>query len=88
LALARAAQRSVGLAAPPRTAMDGKAKPGSKSKSSGKKRSRRRPTVRALKAVKELKATQPDEPTPAPASEMAEVVSAVVNPSSGKEHEA
>jgi hypothetical protein len=86
LALARAAQRSVGLAAPPRPTAGGKDKPGRKSKSSGRKRSRRRPTIRALKAVKDLKEMPPDEP--APASETAEAVSAAVNPSSGKEHEA
>ena len=78
LALARAAQRSVGLAAPPRPVASGKGKTGSNSKPSGKRRRRRRPTVRALKAAKELQATPPDEP--APALEMAETVSAAANP--------
>jgi hypothetical protein len=55
-ALVRAAQRTIGLTAPPAVA--------TKPDRSGKKRRQRKPTVRALKAAQVLK-----EPTPAPSVE-------------------
>jgi hypothetical protein len=82
LALARASQRTVGLPTPAKNEATGQGKVNSNSNSkrkslSGKKRCKRRPTVRALKAAEVLRNTQP-----ASASSIAETVSATTNPSS------
>jgi hypothetical protein len=79
LALARASQRTVGLSMPPRSTATGKGKANSPGPPpAGKKRGTRRPTVRALKAAQTLRDMQPDEP--APASSVAETVSATTGP--------
>jgi hypothetical protein len=73
--LARAVQRTVGLATPAPDVGTGadKAKRPSSS-ASEKKRRTRRPTVRALKAAQRLRDTPAEEP--APESRVAETVSA------------
>lgn len=58
-ALARVSQRTLGLPAAPKSAATGT---GKASGSSGKKRRKRRPTVRALKAAQSLRDTPPDDP--------------------------
>ena len=79
LALARAVQRTVGLAMPGRTTSSVKEKgntPGATS--SRKKRRGRRPAVRALKAAEALRNPPPNEAGPPPS--VAETVSATANP--------
>jgi hypothetical protein len=66
LALARAAQRTVGLPTPAKSEATSQG---------GKKRRKRRPTVRALKAAEALRDTQP-----ASASSVAETVSVTTKP--------
>jgi hypothetical protein len=79
LALARAVQRTVGLAMSDTTASSVKEKgntPGATS--SGKKRRGRRPAVRALKVAEALRDPSPNEAGATPP--VAETVSATVNP--------
>lgn len=77
-ALARAAQRTVGLPMLAPSMATGKDKVNRPSPSpSGKKRPTRRPTVRALKAAQTLRDTLPEKP--APESRVAETVSATTN---------
>jgi hypothetical protein len=74
-ALTRAVQRTVGLPMPAPSVATGKGKANRPSPSpSGKKR----PTVRALKAAQALRDTSPEES--APASRVAETVSATTSP--------
>ena len=68
-ALVRAAQRTVGLAAPP------PAKPSA----NGKKKKKRKPTVRALRAVERLKDKASDDPLPLPGEAASVEVQAVVS---------
>jgi hypothetical protein len=78
LALARAAQRTVGLPRPAKSTISEKNKAHTDRKTaSGKKRPKRRPTVRALKAAQALRDTQLDEPSKA--SSVAETVSATAS---------
>ncbi|HUT59358.1 MAG TPA: hypothetical protein VNA25_16030 [Phycisphaerae bacterium] len=78
-ALARATQRTVGLSMPAPSAATAKGKAhGPSPSATGKKRRARRPTVRALKAAQALRDTSPEEP--APASRVAETVSATTRP--------
>ena len=76
LALARASQRMVGLSMPAKSTATGNGN-SSKKSPAGKKRRKRRPTVRALKAAEALRDTPPDQPTPG--SSVAETVSATTN---------
>jgi len=77
-ALARAVQRTVGLAMPTPGVGDGKEKAASpSSSSSGKKRRARRPTVRALKAAQTVRGAPSDEPSPE--AKVAEAVSATTS---------
>ena len=77
LALARATQRTVGLAMPGRTTSSAKEKGNTAgATSSGKKRRGRRPTVRALKAADALR-DPPNEAEPTPS--VAETVSVTAN---------
>lgn len=79
LALARAAQRTIGLPMPAKSAAGGKDKANSPRLSpAGKKRGTRRPTVRALKAAQALHDTQREEPVST--SKIAETVSATASP--------
>ena len=78
-ALARAVQRTVGLPMPAPSAATAKGKAhGPSPSATGKKRRARRPTVRALKAAQALRDTSPEES--APASRVAETVSATTSP--------
>jgi len=78
-ALARAAQRTIGLPMPAMSEASGKDKANSPRLSpAGKKQGTRRPTVRALKAAQALRDTPSDEPTSV--SKVAETVSATAHP--------